>query len=312
MVEPLPELEAPHALVMLRPWVDVGSVGTIVLSRLERHLDAAEVGKLARPGNFYDFTRYRPVIAMREGVRDVTIPNSFIYACRREGARDLLLFHLLEPHAFGEDFAEGVTEVLQAMNVARYSLVGAMYDAVPHTRPLMVTGSVQGPESQRQAREAKVEESTYEGPTTIMYVANRFASDHGMETASMIVHLPQYVQLDEDFSGAARLLESLRLLYDLPERLIGRPARQDPVRRGLPGVGVKPHASRKWCSSSNGTTTRGPRRGRQRSRRRWHRKSSASSKRSTRASTRTSPGRAPLAYESAFALSITSAVDGVS
>ncbi len=220
MVEPLPELEEPHALVMLRPWVDVGSVGTIVLSRLERHLDAVEIGKLARPGNYYDFTRYRPVIAMREGVRDVTIPNSFIYACRREGARDLLLFHLLEPHAFGEDFAEGVTEVLQALKAVRYSLVGAMYDAVPHTRPLMVTGSVQGPNSQRQAREAKVEESTYEGPTTIMYVANRFATDNGMETASMIVHLPQYVQLDEDFSGAARILESLRVLYDLPDRLI--------------------------------------------------------------------------------------------
>ena len=220
MVDPLPELEEPHALVMLRPWVDVGSVGTIVLSRLERHLDAVEIGKLARPGNFYDFTRYRPVIAMREGVRDVTIPNSFIYACRREGARDLLLLHLLEPHAFGEDFAEGVTEVLQALKAVRYSLVGAMYDAVPHTRPLMVTGSVQGPNSQRQAREAKVEESTYEGPTTIMYVANRFATSNGMETASMIVHLPQYVQLEEDFSGAARILESLRVLYDLPERLI--------------------------------------------------------------------------------------------
>ena len=220
MMEPLPELEEPHALVMLRPWVDVGSVGTIVLSRLERHLDAVEIGKVARPGNFYDFTRYRPVIAMREGVRDVTIPNSFIYACRREGARDLLLFHLLEPHAFGEDFAEGVTEVLQELKAVRYSLIGAMYDAVPHTRPLMVTGSVQGPNSQRQAREAKVEESTYEGPTTIMYVANRFATTNGMETASMIVHLPQYVQLEEDFSGAARLLESLRVLYDLPDRLI--------------------------------------------------------------------------------------------
>ena len=220
MMEPLPELEEPHALVMLRPWVDVGSVGTIVLSRLERHLDAVEIGKVARPGNFYDFTRYRPVIAMREGVRDVTIPNSFIYACRREGARDLLLFHLLEPHAFGEDFAEGVTEVLQELKAVRYSLIGAMYDAVPHTRPLMVTGSVQGPNSQRQAREANVEESTYEGPTTIMYVANRFATTNGMETASMIVHLPQYVQLEEDFSGATRLLESLRVLYDLPDRLI--------------------------------------------------------------------------------------------
>ena len=220
MADPLPQLDEPHALVMLRPWVDVGSVGTIVMSRLERHLGAVEIGKLARPGNFYDFTRYRPVIAKRDGVRDVTIPNSFIYASQREGARDLLLFHLLEPHAFGEDFAEGVTEVLQAMKATRYSLVGSMYDAVPHTRPLMVTGSVQGTESQQKAREAKVEESTYEGPTTIMYVANRFASEHNMETASMIVHLPQYVQLEEDFSGAARLLEPLRVLYDLPDRLV--------------------------------------------------------------------------------------------
>ena len=57
--EPLPELREPHALVTLRPWVDVGRVGRQTLIRLERHLDAQEIGKLARPGNFYDFTRYR-------------------------------------------------------------------------------------------------------------------------------------------------------------------------------------------------------------------------------------------------------------
>ncbi len=220
MTDPLPQLDEPHALVMLRPWVDVGNVGTIVMSRLERHLDAVEIGKLARPGNFYDFTRYRPVISMQEGIRDVTIPNSFIHACKRDGARDLMLFHLLEPHAFGEDFAEGVTEVLRSMQVKRYSLIGSMYDAVPHTRPLMVTGSVQGPESEQQVKAAKVEESTYEGPTTIMYIANRFAVEHQMETASMIVHLPQYVQLEEDYSGAARLLESLSVLYSLPDNLV--------------------------------------------------------------------------------------------
>ena len=35
-----------------------------------------------------------------------------------------------------------------------------------------------------------------------------------------MVHLPQYFQLDEDFTGTARLMEILCTLYNLPERLI--------------------------------------------------------------------------------------------
>ena len=60
ITEPVPELKDPHAFAMIRPWVDVGSVGTLTLSRLERFLGSKELGKLARPGNFFDFTRYRP------------------------------------------------------------------------------------------------------------------------------------------------------------------------------------------------------------------------------------------------------------
>ena len=36
--EPVPELRDPHAFAMVRPWVDVGSVGTLTLNRLERYL----------------------------------------------------------------------------------------------------------------------------------------------------------------------------------------------------------------------------------------------------------------------------------
>ena len=35
-----------------------------------------------------------------------------------------------------------------------------------------------------------------------------------------MVHLPQYFQLDEDFTGTARLMEILCTLYKLPESLI--------------------------------------------------------------------------------------------
>ena len=41
-----------------------------------------------------------------------------------------------------------------------------------------------------------------------------------------MVHLPQYVQLDEDFNGTARMIEAISSVYpDIPEDLA-------PVRRG--------------------------------------------------------------------------------
>jgi len=35
-----------------------------------------------------------------------------------------------------------------------------------------------------------------------------------------MAHLPQYVQLEEDYAGAARVLEILQSVYDLPPGLI--------------------------------------------------------------------------------------------
>ena len=84
LVEPLPELKDPHVIAMLRPWIDVGSVGTIALRKLERYFGAKELGRLSRPGNFYDFTRYRPIMRTVEGNRVLNIPNTVInYAIRR-------------------------------------------------------------------------------------------------------------------------------------------------------------------------------------------------------------------------------------
>ena len=76
--EPLPELRDPHVFAMVRPWVDVGSVGTLTLNRLERFMGSKELGRLSRPGTFFDFTRYRPNMRLVDGKREVKIPNSII------------------------------------------------------------------------------------------------------------------------------------------------------------------------------------------------------------------------------------------
>ena len=218
--EPVPELKDPHVLAVLRPWIDVGNVGTLSINRLERHLKSQELGRLSRPGIFYDFTRYRPRSFINEGRREVTIPNTIVRYAVREEAPDLVTIHLLEPHLYGEDYTDSLLELLKQLGVKRYSLVGGMYDMVPHTRPLLVTGVGDGPGIEEERRLLKTKTSDYEGPTTITYLVAQEAAKMGIDTRAFVVHLPQYLQAEEDFTGTARMMQILCTLYQLPDRLI--------------------------------------------------------------------------------------------
>jgi predicted ATP-grasp superfamily ATP-dependent carboligase len=214
LYEPLPDLKDPHAFAMLSPWIDVGRVGSSTLSLLESRFNAKELGKLRRPGTFYDFTRYRPMIYRIEGRRDIKIPNTFIKYAKREWGNDLLFFHCLEPHMFGEIYVESLLKVLEKLNVRRYCLLGAMYDSVPHSRPLIVTGIASEKEVEDELRKVDVNPSGYQGPTTINILLSEQAPKHGIETLTLVVHLPLYTQLEEDYSGQYSLLSLLCYLYN--------------------------------------------------------------------------------------------------
>ena len=220
--EPLPELKDPHVLAVLRPWIDVGRVGTISLRRIERHLNATEIGRLERPGRYYDFTRYRPRTRIRRGKREYRIPSTTLKAAVRENGPDLVTLHLLEPHAYGEDFTDSVNEVLDILGAKRYSLLGAMYDMVPHTRPLLVSGGSLDDANEAEYRSVRVSPSDYEGPTTITHKVFEHAEASGLDTRIFVVRLPQYFQVEEDFNGAARLTGILCQLYGLPSNLEDR------------------------------------------------------------------------------------------
>ena len=217
--EPLPDLKDPHVLAVLRPWIDVGNVGTLSMRRLERHLESKEIGRLIKPGRYYDFTRYRPKSILKQGVREYSIPSTTISACVREHGPDLITLHLLEPHLYGEDYTESVIAILKHFGVKRYSMIGAMYDMVPHTRRLLVSGGTVNPSNEEEYKLVGVRPSDYEGPTTITYLISNTLEELGIDTRIFVVHLPQYFQVEEDFTGTARLMEILCTLYGLPSRL---------------------------------------------------------------------------------------------
>ena len=220
--EPFPELKDPHVLAVLRPWIDVGRVGTLSLRRIERYLGAKEIGRLVRPGRYYDFTRYRPRTAIRRGKREYTIPSTTVKVAVRENGPDLVTLHLLEPHAYGEDLTDSITEMMDKLGVKRYSMVGAMYDMVPHTRPLLVSGGTIDSSNEEEYKMVEVRPSDYEGPTTITHLIFEYAESAKIDTRIFVVHLPQYFQVEEDFTGIARLTGILCRLYGLPSRLEDR------------------------------------------------------------------------------------------
>ena len=231
--ESLPDLRAPHALASVRPWVDVGNVGYLVLADLEATFKAEPLAHLTKPGAFIDYTRYRPTAYFKEGLREVELPNSTLSFAKGPKENDLLFLHLLEPHANGDDYVYALLEILERLGVKRYFLIGSMYDMVPHTKPLLISGSASDPETQRVFAKYGVSTSRYQGPTTILTLLSREAARKGMETMSLIVRLPQYAPLEEDHAGRLRLLELLSELYDFPLDLADAQSKADEQLRQI-------------------------------------------------------------------------------
>jgi hypothetical protein len=214
--QPIPELNEPVVIASLQPWIDVNNVATSVLHELEARFGAAELARLARPGLFFDFTRYRPTIYFDQGIRRLRIPNTTLSYAKRETGNDLLLLRLLEPHSFSELYVESVLRLLKTLKARRYTLIGSMYDAVPHTRPLIVTGGALGKKAQQDLKKSGTQASDYQGPTTITFLITQRTSEFDMEAIWFIVSLPQYVSLEEDSMGKVRLMETLNLIYNIP------------------------------------------------------------------------------------------------
>jgi predicted ATP-grasp superfamily ATP-dependent carboligase len=220
VVEPVPELIDTCAISMLRPWIDVGRVGTLALTRLEQHLGATELGRLARPGTFLDFTRERPRTRIVDGQRRLSTPNSIVRFAKAEaGDRDYLFLHLREPHAMAEDYTESIVELLNHFGVTEHCRIGGMFDTQPHTRPLVVTGTLNDAHSERTKGLVSPRTGVYQGPTSIVNLVTESLEAAGVVNSSLMVHIPQYVQLDEDHTGAARLIEVLCAMYGFPVAL---------------------------------------------------------------------------------------------
>ena len=115
-----------------------------------------------------------------------------------------------------EEYIDALVEVISYLNVDRFCRIGAMYDAVPHTRPLLVMGTLNGQPIEDVEGIEGNRRRPYQGPTSIMNMVGDRISESGVDNMMLMCRLPHYVELEADFAGRTKMLQVLSTLYGFP------------------------------------------------------------------------------------------------
>ena len=178
-------------------WVDAGEAATGALRALVHQLAATPLATID-PEAFVDFTTLRPVVRLSaEGQRTIRWPRMAFWTWQPPaGGAGLLLFRGVEPQQRWRTYATLLLDVAARCGVQRIVSLGAVLEAVPHTRPSRVTGSSTDPawHAQVEACGIRSRRARYEGPTGIATVVADAAMRRGLPALTLRGQAPHYLQ----------------------------------------------------------------------------------------------------------------------
>lgn len=209
--------KTPTMLVAFAGWPDAAEAATRAMRFLVRKLPAEKFAEID-PEDFYDFTHVRPHSRVnRRGERVIRWPQNdfYRYAPQDDPSRALLLFIGTEPNLKWRAYSRILAAVAQRHEVSLIVSLGALLDAVPHTREPRVTGRASSTELTHKAEFLGIKNSGYQGPTGI-HTAFMDACDRaGIAHASIWGHCPHYVNSSPDPKVSHAILTRLRSLIDI-------------------------------------------------------------------------------------------------
>ncbi|MBI4199801.1 MAG: PAC2 family protein [Chloroflexi bacterium] len=216
-------LRAPTMLIAFGGWPDAGEGASGALRYLAQKLSAHPFASID-PEEFYDFTLVRPTVRFNAlGAREITWPATQFYAWDSgDQEQDLLLMIGVEPNLKWRTYSQVVVDLASAHGVARAIVLGALLDAVPHTRDLRVSGSfTNDPDLQQKLGDLHVRGSRYQGPTGITSALSLAMAEHGIKYGTLWAHSPHYIQATHYPKASLALLhmldEVLGLRFDLDD-----------------------------------------------------------------------------------------------
>src|SRR6202162_4984626 len=232
-------LRAPAMVCAFQGWNDAGDAASSAVSFLAASLDARRFARLDSE-EFYDFQANRPCVRFgEEERREITWPSVEIFEAPAPRApRDLVLVQGVEPSMRWRGFSSHIVDLAEALGVQVVVSLGALLGAVPHTRPVAMTGHASDPALMERVG---IQPSSYEGPTGIVGVLHAACADAGLPSVSLWAAVPHYVAAATNPKAALALLRRVEGLIGVSvdvselesatedyERQVGRAVQSDP------------------------------------------------------------------------------------
>lgn len=216
IVHETPEHEFPTMVVAFAGWPDAAEAATRAVRYLVRKLPAKKFAEID-PEEFYDFTVVRPQTRTnRRGERILRWPqNDLYYYAPDEESRRFILFIGTEPNLKWRAYSNILTSIAVQYKVKLIVSLGALLDAVPHTREPRITGRASSQELTQKAEWLGIRNSGYQGPTGIHTAFMDACSKLNIPHASVWGHCPHYVNTTPDPRVSRALLTRLRSLVDV-------------------------------------------------------------------------------------------------
>jgi proteasome assembly chaperone (PAC2) family protein len=209
----------PTMIVAFSGWPDASDSATGAVRYLIDGLRATKFAEID-PEEFFDFTSVRPETLINdEGERVIRWPaNEFYYYTDDDPSRNLLLFVGTEPNLKWRAFSKLMVGIAEQSGVELVVSLGALFDAVHHTRDPLVTGRASSPELKQKVQCLGVRNSEYQGPTGIHTAFMDACNKSGFSQASIWGHSPHYVNTSPNPKVTYALLERLKSLcyFDVP------------------------------------------------------------------------------------------------
>ena len=215
-VAELPSLRSPVLVMAFGGWNDAGQAATSAVRLLIEGWSAERFASID-PEEFFDFTTTRPRIHLTpDWQRELEWPcNTFFYKADPALSRDFVLLLGTEPHLKWRAFTEATVQLAQQCGVTLVMGLGAFLSETPHSRSVPLTGFATDPGLAARLEQLGIAPTRYEGPTGIVGTIHDACRRQGLAAASLWAAVPHYLGTTENPKGAAALLHSLDILFDL-------------------------------------------------------------------------------------------------
>ena len=220
IIHDTPDKKLKHMVVVFSGWADAGEGATSAIKFLQRKLKSKKFAEID-PEEFYDFSQTRPYTSRtRDGKRRIHWPaNEFSYLTDPRADSGAMVFVGVEPNLKWRTFAKTVATVAKDHGVESVVHIGALLDAVPHTRPVKLSGTASESSLSEFLEGQGIRSSNYQGPTGISSAVMAACIEEGLEYTSIWGHTSHYLQAAPNHRVGSTLLEILLKLLNLPLNL---------------------------------------------------------------------------------------------